>query len=105
MFVNIYAHKYHISELTREKEWDNIVACHKNVPFATTWSFDKAKMGEYKLIHKRFKENAKNIVALVSNVVIVDSHLPYGRIFLVRSPKRMWKFCRNWLQYRPYRSL
>ena len=54
------------SELTREKEWDNIVACHRNVPFATTWSFDKAKMGEYKLLHKRFKENAKNVVALVS---------------------------------------
>lgn len=45
------------SETTREKEWDNIVAVHKGIPTVTTWSFDKCKMGQFKLCHERFKKN------------------------------------------------
>lgn len=37
------------TELTREKEWDNIAAIHSGIPIATTWSFYKTKMGDIKL--------------------------------------------------------
>lgn len=41
-------------ETTREKEWDNIVACHRNTPFATSWTFEKMKMGDHRFMHERF---------------------------------------------------
>jgi U3 small nucleolar RNA-associated protein 21 len=44
------------SETTREKHWDGIVAIHRNLVEATTWSFDKRKMGELKLVPARFRE-------------------------------------------------
>lgn len=44
------------SETTREKHWDSIVAIHNNIVEATTWSFDRRKMGELKLIPERFKQ-------------------------------------------------
>lgn len=47
------------SETTREKHWDSIVAIHNNLVEATTWSFDKRKMGELKLIPETFKENLR----------------------------------------------
>lgn len=37
------------TELTREKEWDNIAAIHSGLSMVTSWSFDKCKMGELKL--------------------------------------------------------
>lgn len=43
------------SGVTREKDWDNIVAVHRFTPIVTTWSYDKCRMGEHKLIHDRFK--------------------------------------------------
>lgn len=36
---------YFCAEQMREKEWDNIVACHKNSSTITTWSFDKCRLG------------------------------------------------------------
>ncbi|EEZ98071.1 WD repeat-containing protein 36 [Tribolium castaneum] len=42
------------SEITREKEWDNIAAVHLGIPMVTTWSYDKVKMGELKLLPERF---------------------------------------------------
>lgn len=42
------------SEITREKEWDNIVALHSGLVMATTWSFHKSKMGELKLVPEQF---------------------------------------------------
>ncbi|XP_047099467.1 WD repeat-containing protein 36 [Schistocerca piceifrons] len=42
------------SETTREKEWDGIAAVHLGVPFVTTWSYDKLRMGDHKLMHERF---------------------------------------------------
>lgn len=49
-------------EITREKEWDNIVATHSGLGTVTTWSFDKTRMGEYKLFPEKFKGN-HNITA------------------------------------------
>ncbi|PSN35551.1 WD repeat-containing protein 36 [Blattella germanica] len=42
------------SETTREKEWDNIAAVHLGLPMVTTWSYDKLKMGDLKLLPERF---------------------------------------------------
>lgn len=47
------------SETTREKEWDNIAAIHLGLKMVTTWSYDKIKMGELKLVPERFQK--KNI--------------------------------------------
>ncbi|KAF7281628.1 hypothetical protein GWI33_004488 [Rhynchophorus ferrugineus] len=48
------------SETTREKQWDNIAAIHLGLPMVTTWSYDKKKMGELKLLPERFyKKNIK----------------------------------------------
>ena len=49
-------------ESTREKEWDNIAATHSGLGTVTTWSSNKTKMGEHKLILEKFKSN-RNIIA------------------------------------------
>lgn len=49
------------SETTRDKEWDSIAAIHLGLSMVTTWSYDKKKMGELKLLPERFqKKNLKN---------------------------------------------
>ncbi|KOX73225.1 WD repeat-containing protein 36 [Melipona quadrifasciata] len=50
------------TEITREKEWDNVAAIHSGLGTVTTWSFDKSRMGEHKLLPEKFKSN-RNIVA------------------------------------------
>ena len=45
------------AESTREKEWDNIVAIHHESGVATTWSYQKLKMGEHKLLPEKIKHN------------------------------------------------
>lgn len=44
------------SETTREKHWDSIVAIHSGLVTATSWSFDKRRMGDLKLVPEKFKE-------------------------------------------------
>lgn len=53
-------------ETVREKEWDNIVACHRNTPFVTSWNFDRMKMGEHRLMHDRFRNQTNVFVECVS---------------------------------------
>ncbi|XP_050316209.1 WD repeat-containing protein 36 [Anthonomus grandis grandis] len=49
------------SETTRDKEWDSIAAIHSELSLVTTWSYDKKKMGELRLLPERFqKKNIKN---------------------------------------------
>ncbi|XP_043269880.1 WD repeat-containing protein 36 [Venturia canescens] len=50
------------AETTREKEWDNIAAAHLGLGVVTTWSYDKLKMGEHKLITEYIR-NHKNATA------------------------------------------
>ena len=45
------------AERTREKDWDNIAAAHLGLGVVTTWSYDKLKMGEHKLLPDRFRNN------------------------------------------------
>ncbi|XP_055532971.1 WD repeat-containing protein 36 isoform X2 [Wyeomyia smithii] len=43
------------SETTRDKEWDSIAAAHYGIIQVTTWSFDKCRMGELKLVPEMFR--------------------------------------------------
>ncbi|XP_078034603.1 WD repeat-containing protein 36 [Augochlora pura] len=43
------------AETIREKEWDNVVATHSGLGTVTTWSFNEARMGQFKLFPKKFK--------------------------------------------------
>lgn len=55
------------SETTREKEWDSIAAIHSNLVQVTTWSYDKKKMGELKLVPPQFQnKNCKDFRAVAS---------------------------------------
>lgn len=57
------------SETAREKHWDSIVALHSGLSVATTWSFDKRKMGELKLLPEKFKEkNRKDFRSVASSL-------------------------------------
>ncbi|KAH7645319.1 wd repeat-containing protein 36-like protein [Dermatophagoides farinae] len=51
------------AEPLREKEWDNLVACHRNTSMVTTWSVDRMKMGEHKLLPERFTRSSNNVQA------------------------------------------
>lgn len=56
------------SEITREKEWDNIAAVHIGLPVVTTWSFHKQKMGGLKLLPEKLK--SKNHHLTVSSIAM-----------------------------------
>ncbi|XP_076347675.1 WD repeat-containing protein 36 [Tachypleus tridentatus] len=55
------------AETIREKDWDNIVTCHRNLAMVTTWSYGRCTMGQHKLLHKRF-QGQKGVVALCVNM-------------------------------------
>lgn len=42
------------SETTRDKEWDSIAAVHSGLVTTTTWSFDKCRMGDLKIVPEKF---------------------------------------------------
>jgi len=42
------------SESCRESDWDNLVACHRQQPVVSTWSYQRSTMGKHMLIHPRF---------------------------------------------------
>lgn len=56
-----------VAGTTREKDWDNIAAAHISLGVVTTWSYDKLKMGEHKLLPEKFKFNY-NIAASALNM-------------------------------------
>ena len=37
------------SESMRQQDWDSVVCCHSNLPFATTWNLEKNTMGSHRL--------------------------------------------------------
>ncbi|XP_015590061.1 WD repeat-containing protein 36 [Cephus cinctus] len=45
------------TEITREKDWNNIAATHLGLATVTTWSYDKLKMGDMKLLPEKFQRN------------------------------------------------
>ncbi|KAJ8881265.1 hypothetical protein PR048_017741 [Dryococelus australis] len=62
------------AETTREKEWDNIAAIHQGIPTVTTWSYDKLKMGDLKLLPKRFEDIMWKGQSKVSATCVCLSH-------------------------------
>lgn len=61
------------SEKIREKEWDNIVAIHEGLAMATTWSYDKVKMGDLKLLPERFqKKNMDCNIEVVATCLTIS---------------------------------
>lgn len=62
-----------VSEATREKEWDNIAACHRNTPMVTTWSYGRCKMGELKLHHIDDSRPEHHSVKVTPTCVMITS--------------------------------
>lgn len=45
------------AETTKEKQWDNIAACHKGSCLITTWNYDKCRMGEHVITQPTFNRH------------------------------------------------
>lgn len=59
------------NETTREKEWDDIVAIHSGLVQATTWSFNKNKMGNLKLVPEQFfNKNRKDFNSEATCIIL-----------------------------------
>lgn len=61
------------SETTREKEWDNIAAIHTGLSMVTTWSYDKKKMGDLKLLPERLhkKKNRNHDIEVCATCISI----------------------------------
>lgn len=62
------------SGTTREKEWDNIAAIHEGLAMVTTWSYDKVKMGDLKLLPERFQKKNIDINISVAATCVTLTH-------------------------------
>lgn len=65
------------AETTREKDWDNIVTTHLGQGSVATWSYDKKKMGEHRLLPEEFKKD-KSIVACCAFVTQCGNFVVMG---------------------------
>uniref|UniRef100_T1J751 WDR36/Utp21 N-terminal domain-containing protein n=1 Tax=Strigamia maritima TaxID=126957 RepID=T1J751_STRMM len=54
------------AEPTREREWDNVVACHRGYCTTSIWSTHKRKLGSHYLRHERFKIDLKVVAKCVT---------------------------------------
>lgn len=45
------------AERVREKQWDNISACHKDSSLVTTWNYDKCKLGQHVIEQPTFNNH------------------------------------------------
>lgn len=46
-----------VAETAKEKQWDNIAACHKDSCLVTTWNYDKCRMGEHIIQQPTFNKH------------------------------------------------
>ncbi|CRK95005.1 CLUMA_CG008491, isoform A, partial [Clunio marinus] len=60
------------SETTREKHWDSIVALHNGLNVATTWSFDKRKMGDLTLLPQKDKSKKRKDFRVIASSLIMS---------------------------------
>ncbi|XP_014246817.1 WD repeat-containing protein 36 [Cimex lectularius] len=67
------------SATVREKDWDNIAALHLGSPLVTSWSYDKRRMGEHKLLPERLV----NTTRVTLNVTATCIHLTSCGNFIV----------------------
>lgn len=78
------------AETSREKDWDNIATTHLGLGMVTTWSYDKLKMGEHKLLPDKFKFNMNVTATTVTitqcgNFVIVGYNTGQVERFNIQS--------------------
>lgn len=45
------------AEVAKEKQWDNIAACHEGSSLVTTWNYDKCRMGDYVIAQPTFNKH------------------------------------------------
>ncbi|GFO27669.1 WD repeat-containing protein 36 [Plakobranchus ocellatus] len=45
------------AESSRESDWDNILATHRSLTVATSWSYQRCTMGKHKFCHERFNND------------------------------------------------
>ena len=76
MYLNIGVNviSLHITETSRQSDWDSVVACHRGLCQTTTWNYQKGCMGKHRLLHERFKdyEKHKNTTCQVRNESVED---------------------------------
>ncbi|XP_003426057.1 WD repeat-containing protein 36 [Nasonia vitripennis] len=65
------------AESTRDKDWDNIATTHLGLGVVTTWSYDKLKMGEHKLLPEKFKFNM-NVTATTVTITQCGNYVLAG---------------------------
>ncbi|BET00960.1 Utp21 specific Hypothetical protein associated putative domain [Nesidiocoris tenuis] len=58
---------------TRDKEWDSIACIHSNNPFVTTWSYNKRKMGEHKLLPPQYAKATRVTLHLYASAVHITN--------------------------------
>ncbi|KAL7728122.1 hypothetical protein ACLKA6_002260 [Drosophila palustris] len=59
------------SDTTREREWDNIAAIHSGVIQTTTWTFNKSRMGEHRLVPEQFQnKNRSNFQSETTSIIL-----------------------------------
>lgn len=63
----------------RTKEWDNIATMHVGIPIITTWTYDKRRMGDHKLLPKRWSNTARTKL----NVFATSVHVTHCGNFVV----------------------
>jgi U3 small nucleolar RNA-associated protein 21 len=61
------------TETTREKEWDNIAALHLGIPVVTTWSFEKKRMGDLKLLPERLSNETRATLNVVASSICLTN--------------------------------
>lgn len=45
------------AEVAKEKQWDNIAACHEGSSLVTTWNYDKCRMGDHLIEQPTFNKH------------------------------------------------
>ncbi|XP_013379758.1 WD repeat-containing protein 36 isoform X1 [Lingula anatina] len=55
------------SEISRQSDWDNILACHRGLGEVTTWNYQRSSMGKHRLAHQRLtsKEHGGTVALCV----------------------------------------
>ncbi|ALC46221.1 CG9799 [Drosophila busckii] len=59
------------SDVAREKEWDNIAAIHAGIIQTTTWTFDKSRMGEHRLVPTQFQNKNRSDFQAETTCIII----------------------------------
>ncbi|XP_064624692.1 WD repeat-containing protein 36-like [Lineus longissimus] len=67
------------SEMSRQSDWDCIIATHRGLRVSTTWNYDRSTMGKYKPEHDRFSQS-REYNKVVARCVTITSCGNFGLI-------------------------